>query len=758
MVWLVIARRCGSHDTFHHFINFYYFLNNAQAYGEIPQWIPFIFHGIPGTHYYCLQDCFGVLSQALFHVGSLLPDVGVLTLFYSDVLLGEVMLLLGTWLWAKRLFPSVYARFFVVVGVLGSCVWYSQTYYNFGFYAALPLIIYLLHTFLDKGQWRYLFAAFSLWVLHSLTILAYFIPVTSFVLFIYFFCYLLFNWKEVRQGISKLPWKGGALWACLIGIIFSAALFYIIVLAKDHQVVNITPGRASDGTVSLSTFLEYDKSFRATKWIELLLRQSWLRDLTLYTGFFTIAFAFYALLACSKRKVLPLFLTLALLGCFSMSGPVAVVAYRFWPLMKYFRHIGLVSSVLRIFLCMIAGFGFEAFFAGKMTERKKSFACIAFFFFFLQLAFFLGWVNSDLELVESVRKVILDCQLRLMPADVSFQFAMAATFAFVIALFWLMVFAFRRRMATGGMMTLALLIHLLDLCGYKFVQADFRTFSLSERQYQETFFHKPAFDLNREESPWINSKDPRVKAFESVSTAHQGITYCSLNAFLFVDEVGSSYASHAWGEPIGKYLRLYGGQDMDEVTKSPPGYRDRRMVFSLRHPGALKISGVTEEKIQFFSSAYALKERITADQITDGRYAGDILFVSPLGFSSREPLALEKWTQDLSLAANQRLQLSYDISHFSSNRLELTVTVPGQRQAWMLYADSWHPQWKATVNGSPVPVLKANVAYKAIPLQAGFNIVQFSFFSPLIAFIQSLVGLLALGWIGFGLYYLLRKV
>ena len=40
-----------------------------------------------------------------------------------------------------------------------------------------------------------------------------------------------------------------------------------------------------------------------------------------------------------------------------------------------------------------------------------------------------------------------------------------------------------------------------------------------------------------------------------------------------------------------------------------------------------------------------------------------------------------------------------------------------------------HPFWHATVNGNDVPVSKANLAYKAVPLTAGENIVHFRFHS-----------------------------
>jgi uncharacterized membrane protein YfhO len=43
------------------------------------------------------------------------------------------------------------------------------------------------------------------------------------------------------------------------------------------------------------------------------------------------------------------------------------------------------------------------------------------------------------------------------------------------------------------------------------------------------------------------------------------------------------------------------------------------------------------------------------------------------------------------------------------------------------YADVWHPRWKATVNGRRVRVERANLAYKAVALDRGANVVEFRF-------------------------------
>ena len=745
-VWLTVTRRCGIHDTFQHFNNLYYFLNNACLYGEVPQWIPFIMQGIPAAHIYCLQDGAGLLFQVLYHTDGLVRNLNALTLFYADILVNEILLLVGTWLWAKRTFASLSTVFFVSVGVIGSAVWYSQIYFNFAFFTAVPLIIYLLHCFFDTKQWRYLCAAFNLWVIHSLTVHAYFIPVTSFIIFVYFLFSALFNFEKYKSAVQSLRWRGWPFWGCLSGIALSAALFSVLLIAKDPAVISFTPGRSSEGAVILPVFLSHGGATQAEKWTELFLRQSWLWDLTLYAGLLTACLALCALALYRKKKMLPFLFTTITLAAFTMATPLSKAVYYFWPLMKYFRHIGLISSVIRIFLCFLAGFGFEAVFLNPLPGKKSRFLLAGLSGGLLTLACFYLWAAQETSRMTAVRAFILDRQLRLPPELVAGQFTAAAGFLVLLALFWLAFMLLRDKIPARVFIVTVLCFHLIDLYGYKISQAFMRTVRLTGQQYQETFFHPVPF-LKRRASTDVSGRE---KAFRPFLTASGGAVYCNVNAFLFIDEMGSSFVAHIWLKALDEYFRVYGGQPLGPARTLPPGYKNRRITFPSHHPGALKISGVDEDKIQFFSNAYASRDVSTAAHITDENYAGDLLFItpSPLPQDARSGQTQKERQPTVTLSGNQRLRLPYTVRAFNANHLQLTVDTRGHENAWLFYADVWHPQWKATVNGKSVPVLRANLAYKAVPLITGVNNVQFNFYSPGLAFLQGLIGICSLGWIG----------
>ena len=45
----------------------------------------------------------------------------------------------------------------------------------------------------------------------------------------------------------------------------------------------------------------------------------------------------------------------------------------------------------------------------------------------------------------------------------------------------------------------------------------------------------------------------------------------------------------------------------------------------------------------------------------------------------------------------------------------------------MVLNDIWHPWWFAEVNGEPAPVVRANVLFRAVRVEAGQQRVRFTF-------------------------------
>jgi hypothetical protein len=184
--------------------------------------------------------------------------------------------------------------------------------------------------------------------------------------------------------------------------------------------------------------------------------------------------------------------------------------------------------------------------------------------------------------------------------------------------------------------------------------------------------------------------------------------------------------------PLDELMRAYTGQPIADRRTPLATWAGWVLSFPRRHPAAPRVIGLETDKIQIFSQAHRMGS--TAQYLTAPDFRGDLLFIEGSGDAAIP-----------SISANERLDLPYEILEFDANHLRLKTTVP--QKAWLLYCDVWHPGWRAQVNGRPVPVERAQIAYKAVPLEAGENVVEFRFHAPIRAACFAVSAVHAAFWI-----------
>ncbi|MBI1953296.1 MAG: hypothetical protein HYS41_04150, partial [Candidatus Omnitrophica bacterium] len=701
----------AGHDGSIYFASQYYFLNNTIACGEIPQWLPFMAQGMNAYWWYAMQ---GSLVQNLSLLGgSLFKGIPFLALFHGGIFVDTALFLVGTWFLAKRFFRSSEAAFFVAAASSGSLIWATQPCFNFHFIFAIPLILHFLHSFLETRRWRYFFLAGNLFTFQMVCNVSYFFLVTSLVIALYFLFYALLNRQEIREGFSSLTW-GRPFWATALSLLAGLAGAYLLFKMGTATVAIHGSGRTADGTVTLATFLTYGGGQGWGRWIELAFGISPAMDYTLYLGIFSLPFAAMGLFHLNRKR-LHFFILAATMLAFGMGTAVSTFFYHAWPAMKFYRHIGLTACFVKFFLCFLAGAGFDAACAQGSKGRPRLTGALCLLFFALLTPFLFRLADNPsgtLRLLENLyagdlwekhvpflRENLLGLSLRRTA-----WFGLAGIFPAVL---WLLP---RFRRFARQAVLLVLLLHGLDLYSYKAFDALGKTIPLSNGQMELVRYQPLPYASRR--TPLAGSADKRPHLFFQLPLLRE-ITWMT-QSFLFHDEAGSSLRIDYWERPLDRLMKAYWGQAWGDVTVHPAGLvRGRGLVFPSKHPAAGKASGTAEDKIQFFSQAYLFQsEEEAARKMTDPEYAGDILFLS----HEERPLSLEReppvWTDNLSLASNSRLAVPYRVTRFDSNHLEFTVTVPGGKPAWAFYSDVWHPFWKAKVNGRPVPVARANLAYK----------------------------------------------
>ena len=720
-------------------------------------------HGTVATLWYGIQGSF--LQQVLLWFGPLVRHADLLTIFHLGVFVDEMILLTGTWLLARRFLHSP-AACFVAISVVGSSVWLDQPYWNFRLFYALPLVIEVGHRFLDTGRWRWFFLAANLLALQSIGNLPYFVPLAAFVVFLYFVWFAAVNREAVAGRLRSLHWGWPAAAAVSLGAV-SFVLAYACMTIGTDQLVTYSPGRNPDGTTVLDVFLTYGGGLGAQKWLDLVLNVSPWLDMTVYAGILVAPLLLAGVLTVDRRRVHFVLLAATLL-LFTLGTFVATASFYLWPGMKYFRHIGLVSPLVRVLFCFVAGIGFEALFDAR-DRRAFAVRTAAIGSALLLLAG--AWLAQDLARSERMLSYIdpraepgIDrpdhaYEPRLVARRLRSAAIVALAGACVVGVVPIVM---RRRPFTGSEAARATAIAAV----LAFVAVDVYRFKFeylidrSERvpSASRSVVRAAPMPFPRRRSADLQAalfSNPRLQATLSFNRAllmhtmgrgARGTIYWSNHAFFFTDEAGSSFRMDSWLRPVDRLMRTAWGAPLDQTTL-PMTMDLGRLRFPVERAGIAAIAGVTADKIRFFSRAYSVASPAeTARIVRDRAYAGNLLFVSDAAAATGSP-APEPWTSAHDLAADDSRALPYEVLRFDANRLTIKVTNDSETPGWMSYADAWHPSWKARVNGRDTAVYAANLAYKAIPIQGGENLIEFRFGSRWFSALSALAALNAAFWL-----------
>ncbi len=739
--YIVLERRIVIHDAFFRFTLQYYYLNNFYINGELPHWIPYMMHGTTAYWWHALQGIFNMGTYGLLMFGQALADVPYFWTYNIGVLLSRLLLLTGCWLLCGQLFRSRMASFIVCFGVMAACVSESQPYFNFYFYYALPLVIYLGHRFLDTGRWRYFVAALNLYAIQMLGNAAYFIPVTSFSLFTYFAVYIACHWTQTLTFLKNLH-KGHRALLSLGLVAISFGLVYVFLTQGFHaDLVRSSPGRTADNSVTVELLQQWAANSMLAKWFDLIIGISMDHDATLYIGALGLLFAVACGFNRAWRRWVPFAVLIVLLILFSRATIVTWILHEHWPLMKFYRHLYLILPFIRFWICFLAGFGFDALFCRNSIEpsyRRSRYLGIV----FIVLGAAVFYVSTNIEymlfIIEQmgfnfVRR--LYNMNRLTVGLIQGAFRQAAVFN-TLAGGLMLLYGFKCwRWDRRKFLLCLVLFHWIDMGRYGYQQIQKRTAPMRV-EHMKILDYQPL--------PYVSRRIERIPEgftrgqITNSPLVRKTVMYWSFNAFLFNDPAGSIARADHWMGAMDRYMRVIWNESFDQYLPRPAWIDEENFAvkFPTDNTGAMNMSGVTRDKIQFFRTAYAVSHlpRIQ-NLVQSGRQRGNYLLIK----NATESRAPEPRTDD-------RLNLAYNVVQFDSNTLVVDVDNTSGGPAWMYYADVWHPDWRAWVNDIEVDVFPAQVAYKAIRIPEGRSQVKWRFFSPWIELLTKSVALNCAVW------------
>ncbi len=733
-LFMIVQQRIpAGHDGLQYFMYQHYFLNNSAQSGQIAQWSSYVTLGTMAHPWY------GYVASPVFAValqgGRLVHFLSAVTWFHLGFLFDNILLLVGTWLLARRFFKHPETTFFVCIGVVGGAIWVSQPWFNFHFYTAVPLMLHLGHRFLETGRWRFVAAAGNLLALQTLGNIPYAIPATTFVIAAYFFCFVLCNWPLLRRawGLIRFNWR-----AALALFIFAASLYfaYRLVAIGSDRIIRYSPGRNIDSTVSLGIFLTWGIKPNWEKWYELWLRSSVLLDFTLYFGVLALALAIFAVFSMPRNQShFVWFAAIILLVARATTVPSEALYYA-WPGMKYFRHLGMLNVFVRLALCFIAGTGFEQLLYRvdwKGFARNRGIAAVislasltgAAMLVYLSrapqaaLVLFLQMMGRfAIRRIHNMTVLYADLEPARLLLSAAFLIAVAAIVA--IQVMWS-----GRRPRPRWLIPAALTIALLDLYSYKL---DYFWQCTDVAKGSELVAYRPL--------PFV---EQRVAGLDQGSPSFLELKHLSrllnspspaINTFIFADEASSTYRIDYWLEPLNLLLRTYAHLPLRQ-DNAPSVDSVGSLKFVLTNPSASKVAGIKPGRIQCFDSAWDADTDQTASNWLDGpHFTGDSLILQKQAGAMADASVEAAPGNINDLATSHRLSLAYQVRSCDANNLELGIANTSDKKAWLLYCDVWDDGWSAWVNGRSVPVRRADLAYKAVLLEPGDNGVDFGYSGP----------------------------
>ena len=188
---------------------------------------------------------------------------------------------------------------------------------------------------------------------------------------------------------------------------------------------------------------------------------------------------------------------------------------------------------------------------------------------------------------------------------------------------------------------------------------------------------------------------------------------------------------HRYGSPL---LNLLNTKYVLTSTAENPDNPDLKLAYQ----GEIKVL----ENLSAFPRAFIVPHYHLC---TDRRAAYETIgsyrqadFTSRVVLESPPPALFRQKAPGRPAAAPSRIErITY-----RNNRVEIDIDAGGS--GFLVLSDSYHPDWRATVNGKPVAILRANYIMQAVPVSEGHHRVVFQFSSRTLT-----VGILttAAGWL-----------
>ena len=679
------------HDSMAGFEIFYYFYNEYFYHGEIAQWVFYEFFGFPAGPYQV--GSFTPICYLFCVIGKACGIQDVMLIFKFSIFFDQLIFLAGLYFLTKLFFKEWLVVVLVGISAFCSLEWTYQLGFNFRLYYLFPWVFYFIVLFFQRRRPLFLWTAgiFGIFWMYGSW---YFVFLWIFLLFILCSALLMYD-----RSIVKVFWPLRLPDAAAMAVFFIfAGIFSFFIKNSFNGLTSLS--RPEGMANSLATFLSYGGTaslHSAISWLfygwpaRITPDFSTIYDNTAYVSLAAAFFFVWAVIFVRNKYFLALLAGIVALIVLSTGGIFAQLIYYF-PGMKYFRHISLIYSLIKILVAIGSGFGLSHFLqcaSPLRFNRVLTVAMVCFILLAVSLAGEQGLSTADGKRVFLLRYSIYSSAFFLWLLFYSVARIISRTNPHV-----------RLAMLPKSLFGLFLIVAVLaDAFLFQRMLHD-STPLASERAihaFQEAAgVHKPEFMMRRvlfpstERQKLIFSLEEEIKRFPTAK-------YDSILNFAQMDrcDVGRSFGA---------------------VVK------DVKVLLDSKAEGRLGWSNVRDcqtPKIQLLKKDLSMED------------GGEILL------------------QGRSAVEQKRLvgaQGDIRVERFSANKLFLDVNVKEREGAWLVYLDSYHQGWHAYLDGVNVPINKACAAFKAIFIPKGAHKIHFMFFNGLtstLSYVVAFIGVLA---------------
>lgn len=682
-------------DTLDGFQVFYFFYNEIFFNKELPLWVPFGMYGMPSDS--LLVGGMSPSSWLAGFIGWILGIRNVLLVFKFSLFFEQLVFLLGVYLLSKSLFKHKTSIFFVCITGIGSQFLLSQICFNFRVYSYIPLIIYFIIRSFSEYKPQYLILAMNIYII-SLFSLWYQAPISFLPIGIISTVLLVGNFRNLLNFLNLTPKDILITFIYILSLAILASTYYFFMNNISNFHASLTPGRNNlTKFVDLDTFLTYGGNTGFIKFKEIILPiGKWIPlEITLFIGLIPLVFMIYGLIKVRNLVQFSFALVIVVFGLLSVgkSTPVAQALYDYFPLMKYFRHIGYVVPNFKLFFPLMAGFGLDYFLSQANACRAD--------------------LNKASRIVLIIGVVILTFFLSelLTNAEV-YYIVIALGLIFFLSGLLIKIYNDKSKFFTNHFVFFIIFCVILELFVYNVM--------LINRFYPLTRILQPVIrfaEVNKYDFPLKRSISP---SNTRANTILPYLVEAKNNTFIPNEIYNNSYYFMQW-DPCSPYFRTnIISKDILTLVKLKSGSTDIRR-FLPDDINFLHNIGCESPKLKLISDA------VFTDNLNETMKI----------LSSRDKVAIHNVPERLQFMQKSEKNDERISEVFNSNSLvhvisnnpnEINIEVYSPKNgAWLYYADAWHPSWRAFVNNKSAYVFQANIAFKAIRVESGINEVRLVF-------------------------------